>query len=417
MIDFLHILKLDFFDGLRGLSRRPMRSLLSSLGIGIGVTALVTMLSISEGARERTLDKIRSLGTSTLRVESKNGEGAGQNNSANLSTGLQMSDADRVGRWLANRGQVGVYTKADSKNIQSGTKNVSGPVLGVNGSWFAVERAHVAFGRPLYPADVRNFSACCVLGSGLASSLQFYQKSLGRNVAVGGNAFRVVGVLEPKGTLLTEGTGLSAIDFDNSIFLPITSNPFIRMASGKRLVDGMVITLSGTEDAGIENLGLQVARIIRSRHRDVDDFTMVAPVTLLREAEESQRMFSLVMGAIAGLSLVVGGIGVMNVMLANIAEQTREIGLRMAVGATRFRIISLFLVNSVLLSLIGSAWGLVVGVGMALLVQQYAGWDVVFSSFSIVVAPAAAIISGVLFGLHPAIRAASLDPAPALRDV
>ncbi len=406
-------LLLDIKDAWKSLARRPLRSLLSSLGIGIGVTALIAMLSISEGAKQKAFEKIRSLGTSTLRVESSLLESPGKNSIVNLSQGIHQGDSTYLSEWLGARGKVGAYVKRDNVVVSSGSQNISATVLGVNGQWFNAEKTALSRGRLFDESDISFGRNYCVIGYALASRLQVDILS---TLQLDRYPSTVIGVLAPKGRLMTEGTGLSALDFDNSVILPISAMPFTRVIAGRLLLDGMVISLNTQQDGAILSISDQVETILLGNHRQVGDFRIVIPFALLEEAAESQKVFSFIMGAIAGLSLLVGGIGVMNVMLANIAEQTREIGLRMAVGASRGRIISLYLWNSVLLTLSGGVWGVISGVLLTLSIQHYAGWEVVFSTFSIVVAPLSAIATGIIFGVHPAFRAASLDPAQALRD-
>jgi putative ABC transport system permease protein len=239
---------------------------------------------------------------------------------------------------------------------------------------------------------------------------------VGDALLVGNLPVIVAGVMAPKGRLLTDGTGLSALDYDHALILPVSTMSAMSHSLHGRGFDGMVIALQENWAESIVSFGEQLQRILGEAHRRVNDFTVLVPVTLLRQVQESQRMFSLVMGAIAGLSLLVGGIGVMNVMLANIAEQTREIGLRMAIGASRRRIVQLYLCHSVILTAGGGAWGLGGGILLALIIEHYAGWQVGFSSISLVLAPASAIVTGVLFGVHPALQAARLQPAAALRE-
>ena len=248
-------------------------------------------------------------------------------------------------------------------------------------------------------------SVARTLGSGNGSILR-----------IDGQPVVSVGLLPHKGKLLTEGTGLSSLDFDNTVIVPISLLPSLGYNKEIDHLDGIVMTMRDGEKGMIADLALQVKELLTVNHHRIEDFTLVVPVSLLEEEKENQRLFSFIMGAIAGLSLLVGGIGVMNVMLANIAEQTREIGLRMAMGASRIRIISLYLWNAVLLTLSGGIWGIGSGIFLALAIQKYGGWDVVISSFSLIMAPFFAIVAGIIFGVHPAVRAASLSPALALRD-
>lgn len=408
-----HALVLDFKDAWKNLIRKPLRSLLSGLGIGIGVSALIAMLSVTEGAKLAAFNKFSSLGLHTLRIEAVGAKPYEGGSIVNLSQGIHREDDALIAGWLGRRGKVGVFNKKDNVSISAGNRTVAATVIGVNAEWFAAEGLVLTRGRMLDGRDIASQDNYCVLGSELAANLQVDVLSA---IKLDNYISTVVGVAMQKGRLLTEGTGLSAIDFDNAVIMPISVMPFARVVADRLLVDGLVIKLETAYEKTVRQTADQVRRILLDNHRQVEDFRIVVPVTLLREAEDSQKNISRIMGAIAALSLLVGGIGVMNIMLANIAEQTREIGLRMAVGASPSRITSLYLCHSILLTLSGAAWGTAGGVVVALLIERFAGLEVVLSAFSLFVAPSFAIVTGVVFGLHPARRAASLEPALALRD-
>jgi len=415
----MYFVLVDIRDAAKNFSRRPLRFFLSSLGIGIGVAALIAMLSISEGAKEEALSKIRSLGTGTLRIESAVDTSVNRDSQLNLSQGLSLEDGRKINTWLGARGEGALYIRRDGVVARRAEKKAFVTVLGVDESWFLAEKLHAESGRLLTVSDNYTSRNFCVLGSAIADKLQvdtirFEDSST--HIQLDGYVSTVVGVLQPKGRLLTEGTGLSTLDFDNLVILPISASPFSEYIADRLKIDGMVISLTANAQKQIVKVAGQVQSMLLSDHRKIADFTIVVPVTLLEKIRENQRLFSFIMSVIAGLSLVVGGIGVMNVMLANIAEQTREIGLRMAVGAPKYRIVRLYLLHSILLSLVGAVWGIAAGTGLALIIQYYAGWKIVFSLVSIFVAPLAAIVTGIFFGLHPALRAASLDPVRALRD-
>lgn len=408
-----HPLILDIRDAWRNLFRRPLRSLLSGLGIGIGVAALIAMLSITEGAKRAAYLKFSSLGLQTLRIEASPIKAEQGGSTINLSQGLIYEDSVQLMEWLGGRGKVGAFVKKDAVRITVGNKTVVATVLGVSDGWFAAEGLQAMRGRILHERDVAYRENYCVIGNTLAVALQ---ADVGSTLQMENHPATVVGVAAGKGRLLTEGTGLSSVDFDNAVILPFSSMPFARVVAGRLLLHGLVVSLDGASEKTVLFLAEQIRQIVLGSHRQVKDFHIVVPLTLLREAEDSQKVFSLIMGAIAALSLLVGGIGVMNIMLANIAEQTREIGLRMAVGASRQRIISLYLCHSILLTMTGAIWGVAVGVLVGLSIEWFAGLPVVFSWFSLLVAPTFAVIAGVMFGLHPARRAAALEPALALRD-
>ncbi len=408
----LRPLAIDFQDAWKNLFRRPLRSLLSGLGIGIGVAALIAMLSITEGAKKAAYSKFSSLGLQSLRIEAL-AKGSEDQRRINLSQGLVLEDGDRLAQWLGTRGKLGIFIRKDNVQIRLGSRSLVATVLGVNAEWFAAEGVTADRGRIVDENDLANHHSYCVVGSSLASALQLEVQA---TLQMGQHAATVIGIAAAKGRLLTEGTGLSALDFDNAIIMPLSAMPFPQMMADRLLLDGLVVSLVEASETGLQYLAGQIHLMLLDRHRRVKDFQIVVPLTLLRKAEDSQRTFSLITGVIAALSLLVGGIGVMNVMLANIAEQTREIGLRMAVGAPRSRILSLYLCHSILLSVTGAIWGMAVGMLVAMLIQEFADLPVVFSPLSLIVAPVFAVITGILFGLHPAGRAASLDPAIALRD-
>lgn len=407
-------LGLDISDAFRGLLRRPLRSILSSLGIGIGVMALISMLSISEGAKQKALAKIASLGTDTLRIEDAAAAARVEQQSLeNLSVGLTEDDVKQLRSRLGPTGMVGTYIRRDNVVISAVNRTLTVSVYGVSWEWFKAEKLTFRSGRGLSYYDQQSARPYFVVGAEVARKLFLNETSVLKTGNLAGN---VIGVIDHRGQLLTEGTGLSSVDFDNSIFMPYTAMEYGRLVSGTRLVDGVVVKLENGTEEKVLRVGESIRSLLLDRHRGVEDFRLVIPVSLLREARESQRVFTLIMGAIAGLSLLVGGIGVMNVMLANISEQTREIGLRMSLGADRFRIVWYYLWNSMLLTFSGGVWGTAGGYVAAYLIQTYAGWDVAFSAAAFILAPAAALLTGLVFGLHPAMRAASLDPAIALRE-
>jgi len=403
----------DCRDAALNLKRRRTRTLLSGLGITVGVAALVAMLSIGEGARQEAEKKIATLGINTIRVENSMSRSGRDDSFVNLSAGLTVDDAVKISSWLGRLGDVGVYARADNVAMSAGPFLHPGTVIGASPDWFTAENLAMTRGRPLVPEDLNQYKKNCVIGSRIEAALH---SQLGDILHAGDMICTVVGVLQPRGSLLTEGTGLSTIDFDDVVIVPLTSFPLPKVVAGRQVIDGMVVAVRSADKRDLLDTAKQIDELLSVEHRKVDDYRLVVPMKLLQESRQTQRLFSLVMGSIAGLSLLVGGIGVMNVMLANVSEQTREIGLRIAVGASRRRIINLYLWHSVLLTLGGSIAGLAGGVLLAFLIQDYAGWSVSFSILSIILGPVCAVLTGLLFGLHPAMQAAALNPAIALRE-
>ncbi|MBF0193929.1 MAG: ABC transporter permease [Magnetococcales bacterium] len=407
--DILKELNLDLKDAWAGLLRRKVRSLLGSLGITIGVVAMVAMLSIGEGAKQKALDRIASLGLHTVRVEDAR-EGVGI---TNLSYGLVLADTKKISAWLGDRGSVGFFSRAANIATYNNQQKGLSTVLGVNPEWLKAEKWSVANGRPLLPEDMVRQSRVCLMGVKIASDLQV---SVGSSIRLQNVPCVVIGIMVAKGRLLTEGTGLSSLDFDNTVVMPWRGFPFAKVVANEPILDGLLVTLRKIPEKEIIPIAKQIEEIIQVSHRSVKDFSMVVPLKLLHKVRETQNLFAWVMVSIASLSLLVGGIGVMNVMLANISEQTREIGLRMAIGATKKRIVSLFLCHSLLLTLSGGIMGSLLGLLAALGIQWLAGWEVAFSGVSLILGPVSAGVTGLLFGIYPALRAASLTPARALRE-
>lgn len=408
---YVYALLDDAQDAASGLRRRPLRSILSSAGIAIGVAALVAMMSIGEGGRQQAMEQIASLGVDTVRIESTVQELKQVNQrGANLSRGLTDSSLGPVIGWLEGQHAVGPFVREDDVVLMRGGEIVMGTVLGVGYQWFDAERLNLASGRSIWPIDAESRNPVCVVGAFVRSHLNVVP---GDSLRLRGSHCRVVGWLTPKGRLMTEGTGLSAIDFDRIVIMPRSAFPFARHPFQW---DGVVLRFNSANESIVMITANQIDIQLQERHAGVRDYRIVVPLALMQEVRQTQRIFGLVMGSIAGLSLLVGGIGIMNVMLANIAEQTREIGLRMAVGATQGRIVALYLWHSVLLTMFGGIMGSVIGFLIALAVQGIAGWPVVFSISALVIGPFFAILTGLVFGLHPAIQASKLNPAQSLRE-
>ena len=407
-------LEIDLKDAWLGLKRRRVRSILSGLGITIGVVALVAMLSISEGAKRKELRRIASLGADTIRVENALDRAQVENNNsiANLSQGLTRADIKALQKGLGVQAVIAPFLRQDDVSVEYQRQKSPTTVLGVGANWFSAEHADVAKGRLLLPQHVAQSSQVCVAGAELMRKLH---AGVGAVIRVKGEPCEVIGILARKGRLLTEGTGLASLDFDTLVAMPYTSFPFQREVGGEPVLDGATIALENASEATVIASAGKIDRKLQQQHRGVRDYQLVAPVSLLQKARETHSLFALVMGSIAGLSLLVGGIGIMNAMLANISEQTREIGLRMAVGATPRRITSLYLWHSVLLSVSGGVVGLILGVIIAFLVQHWAGWEVALAGPGLVIGPAAAILTGLASGLYPAVHAAKMSPALALR--
>ena len=387
---------------------RKVRTILSALGIAIGTIALVSMIAIGDGAKKEALRQILSMGITTIRIENKLIELTKSDTySINQAIGLTLNDIDRL-KIVFNNAEIGAFVKVESIPVVVGDTTQLVDIIYANIDWTEAESLVAAEGRLINDVDNHNKSSFCNIGANVISNN--YQFNLGDSIRWEYHSCSVIGKLTKKEKLLTEGTTLSAIDFNNSVVLPISllSNKLSQLS-------GITLHFQSEQLSQLEKISAKVSNLLQMAHQGILDFDVVVPAQLLEKSKQEQEVFTLIMSAIAGLSLLVGGIGIMNVMLAHVAEQTREIGLRIAVGATNDRIVMLFLAYSLLITVVGSLSGVIGGVILALLIEIFVNWPVEISLYTIIIGPIFSIIVGILFGIHPAIQATKITPNYALR--
>jgi len=422
--------------GIAELLAHKLRSFLTMLGVIFGVAAVIAMVSIGEGGRQEALDQLKLLGVDVVRVERK------------TLTGQALEKAQEVSPYGLNYGDVQAL-KSVVKYAQSvvpvrqvmGELLVKGPpvaakILGTTAPFLDASRSSMAAGRFLSEEDVDESSRVCVLGSGVKRRLFGFENPVNKTIVLSGDPFTVVGVLAPKTVPGKMVVDVPDQNFDIYIPLsvslrwflmyseqPVPSNmravvSTLRSLSAQQAAENSPITAmivqAGSEAAAPETAQI-VQRMLERRHRAVDDFAIDVPSELIRQSQETQRVFNIVMGAIAGISLVVGGIGIMNIMLATVTQRTREIGIRRCVGATRGDVMKQFLLEALVITLLGGFIGVALGIGGASAISRYAGWSTVVSVQAIVLSLCVACGVGVIFGLYPAVRAAYVDPITALR--
>lgn len=404
----VNFIKIDIKDAWQCLMYRKVRTILSALGIAIGTIALVSMIAIGDGAKKEALRQILSMGITTVRVENKLIElGKSDAYSVNQAIGLTLNDVDRLKIVFKDAG-IGAFVKIEAVPIVISDTPKLVDIIYVNIDWIEAESLSTAKGRLINDVDNQNKSSFCNIGANISSNNR--QFNLGDSIRWGDERCSVVGKLTKKEKLLTEGTTLSAIDFNNSVILPISllSNRLTQLS-------GITLHFQSEHLSQLEKISAMVTDLLKMAHQGILDFDVVVPAQLLEKSKQEQEVFTLIMSAIAGLSLLVGGIGIMNVMLAHVAEQTREIGLRIAVGATNDRIVMLFLAYSLLITVVGSLSGVIGGIILALLIEVFVSWPVEISLYTIIVGPIFSIVVGILFGIHPAIQATKITPNYALR--
>ena len=402
-----------------GLTSHKLRSLLTMLGIIFGVAAVIAMLSIGEGAKQEALQQIRQMGISNIIVqhwddsEDDDDEGA-SNEDANLSQGLSRADAASIKEIciLAKvvTPQREVKVKAQRLGVDFRTM-----VVGTTPEYLDVLSASTSRGVFLTHDDLSQARRVCVLGSDAKRALFFFEGAIGKQIKMRNQWFTVVGVLKDKGAAGGKiGGVLEVRNTDEDIYIPLTAMlQRFKWDPGDAELSQVTIKVAGAHD--LQETANITKAILTRRHRGVEDFKIAIPEELLRQSQKTQQIFNVVMGCIAGISLVVGGIGIMNIMLASVLERTREIGIRRAMGAKRNDILSQFLVEALLVSLIGGLIGVALGWGLPVVITLYAGWKTIVQPWSIVLAFSVSAAVGIGFGIYPARKAAELNPIDALR--
>jgi putative ABC transport system permease protein len=407
-----NFIKIDIHDAWQCLMYRKVRTILSALGIAIGTIALVSMIAIGDGAKKEALRQILSMGITTVRVENKFNELTKSNAySVNQAIGLTLNDIDSL-KVVFKNADIGAFIKIEAVPIVVGTTTKVVDIIYANIDWTEAESLYTINGRLINDVDSQDKSAFCNIGANISSNISSNNRQFSLNDSIHwkNESCSVIGKLSKKEKLLTEGTTLSAIDFNNSVILPISL-----LSNSLTQLSGITLHFQSGQLSQLERIGAKVSDLLQMAHQGIIDFDVVVPAQLLEKSKKEQEVFTLIMSAIAGLSLLVGGIGIMNVMLAHVAEQTREIGLRIAVGATNDRIVTLFLAYSLLITVVGSLSGVVGGVILALLIEIFVSWPVEISLYTIIIGPIFSIIVGILFGIHPAIQATKITPNYALR--
>ncbi len=380
-------------SAVRALATNWLRSVLTMLGIIIGVAAVITMIAVGGGAQARVEEQMRSLGTNILLVL----------------PGAQTSGGLRLGAQTTQ-----TLTEEDARAIAVDVAEVQAAAASLRTGAHEVRDWPVDAGRSFDAAELGGSAKVAVLGRTVARELFGDADPIDQTVRVRRVPLRVVGVLAPK------GQNSMGQDQDDVIVVPLSTfrNRIQGMSAGRIKRVG-AITVKVRDGQSLEAASANIRELLRQRHRLAsgadDDFTIRNLTEMLQAQEESSRVLALLLAAVAGVSLVVGGIGIMNIMLVSVTERTREIGLRMAVGARSRDILAQFMIEAVVLSLVGGAVGVVLGLAATWAIGAFAGWQVLLSFEAVMLAVGFSAAVGVFFGFYPARRAASLLPIQALR--
>jgi putative ABC transport system permease protein len=407
----------DLRMGLENLLAHRLRSLLTMLGMIFGVAAVVTMLSIGAGARQKVMALIEQMGVHNLIVEAKETtEWQAHMKIRKISPGLTLQDY-RIIHDDVNDISASTPRKrfTPSKTIPKAQQDPP-TVYGVSPGYTNIMGLHLLQGRFFSPEEESHASAVCVLGTGAKSNLFGANNPLGQWVKLNQQWFQVIGVASPQLSSQTEVSGIPTQDFNNLIYVPLNA-AILRLedsySDARDEIDGIYLHLR--DEANVPQIAQVVRAILDSTHHSAGDFSVIVPAELLAEQRRTERLFNAVMVAIASISLLVGGIGIMNIMLASILERTREIGVRRAVGARQFDIIRQFVIEATIISFVGGSFGIIFGFVMSRLIALLAGWSTIVTVSSIVLAFLVSITVGLVFGIYPAVKAARLDPVEAIR--
>ena len=395
----------------RSLRANKMRSVLTMLGMIIGVAAVIAMVAVGQGANERIAAQIASIGSNLLLILPGSTTSGGLRSGFGSVPTLTMADAKAIGKELS-------AVRYQSPSIRStapvvyGNQNWSTIIQGVAPEYFNVRDWGVAAGRIFSPEDVDASAKVALLGQTVSESLFGGENPIGKIIRIKKVPVTVLGVMDAK------GQSPQGQDQDDAVFVPITT-------AQKKLVGTTHVGTVGVifvQAVDADSIGLaqqQVTDLLRQRHRinrgQDDDFSVRNLSEMLAVAEASTRVMSLLLGAIASVSLLVGGIGIMNIMLVSVTERTREIGIRMAVGARERDILLQFLIEAVVLAVTGGSIGILVGVGGSALISRFAGWSTIVDPGAVLLAFGFSAAIGIFFGFYPARKASRLDPIEALR--
>ncbi|MCH7959343.1 MAG: ABC transporter permease [Candidatus Hydrogenedentes bacterium] len=414
--------------GFKSVMLHRLRSMLTVLGLVFGVCSVIAMLAVGEGASHEAQEQIRRLGSNNIILKSVKPPDEQRNSSQRsfvLEYGLTYADVRAIRNTVPSVSMV-APSRVIRETVWNGPHKISGKIIGTLPSYPELGRGTVSRGRFFTNIEFEHAKNICVLGATMAEVLFPVNDPIGRNVRIGSDYYKVIGIMA--GAFNSERAGSDeesvAVTGDvPSMYIPLSAartrfgETLVRRRPGSFEAERIelheaIVQVKNQEDV------LETALIVKnilSRSHAKDDYDMIVPLELLHQAEETKRIFNIVLGAIAAISLLVGGIGIMNIMLASVTERTREIGIRRAMGAKRRDIVAQFLIETVLLSGIGGAAGVILGIIVPALITRSTGMVTVVTVWSPVLAFSISGIVGVVFGLYPALRAAHMDPVEALR--
>ena len=396
---------------LLNLATHKMRTALTMLGMIFGVGAVIAMLSIGAGGEKKALETIGRLGLRNVIVRAKEVKPEERQELRKKSLGVSVRDGEAIAEAVPDVERVMPRVEVKPYKIIAPGAKAKAKVFGVSSRYRDIASVSLSEGRFFDPMDERDHSQVAVIGQDVRRKLFGYGPAVGKLFKVNDVWLEVIGILAAQ----SPGGGDAAVSSNAAeIWIPVSTA--MRKFDRDPLdapVDELIVTVK--EGVSTRKTADLMKPLIDRLHGGADDYEIVVPEALLEQRRQTQRIFNIVMGSIAGISLLVGGIGIMNIMLASVLERTREIGVRRAIGATRRDIRSQFVIESFAISVIGGVCGIVIGIVLARLVAAYAGWPTVITVWSLILSTGVSVAVGLVSGIYPAARAAELDPIEALR--
>ncbi|TLD68899.1 FtsX-like permease family protein [Phragmitibacter flavus] len=419
--------------GAKSIWLHRLRSMLTALGVVFGVASVVAMLAIGEGASHEAQEQIRKLGSQNIILESvkptENQGPASQNRSVVLDYGLTTRDIDQIRQTIPGISIV-VPSRVISELLWVEERNVDASIIGALPIYPEMRNRNLVAGRFFNELEQKQRLPVCVLNENAAQRLFPLATPIGKAVRIRGSYYQVIGIIEDESLRATGEGGIQGGTNSGSgnanlaqLIMPFDTlldhfgDTFFRHRSGSFEAEKVEFHEAIVRVADIDSVVSRAEAIkhLLARNHPKEDYRVTVPIELLRQAEHTKRIFSIVLGSIAAISLLVGGIGIMNIMLASVTERTREIGVRRALGARQADIVLQFLIETILLAGAGGVIGVILGLGIPLAISHFAGVTTVIKAWAPTLAFSISVITGIAFGIYPAMRAAKMNPVEALR--
>ena len=399
---------------LASLGRHKLRSFLTMLGMIFGVGAVIAMLSIGAGAEEESLRTIASFGIRNIIIQAKEFKTEELQQIRTESLGVSMRDVEALESILKPKPLISASRLVKTYQVNSEKARSDSRVLGVSSTYPVIQNLKLLQGAFFLQADEEANAQVCVLGIAAKQKLFGFGEVLNQKIKVNDIWFTVVGVLGDATVEMQEFEGVKIQNPNNDIYIPITTA--IRKFDTESVENELnEIVIRIADNADIKEQASTINNLMSVMHRYVDDYSIVVPEKLLEQNQRTQGIFNVVMGAIASISLLVGGIGIMNIMLASVLERTNEIGLRRAIGARKLDIRMQFMAEAIAISLAGGIIGVGLGYGISRAVAAFSGWSTIITAASVGLSFGVSSVIGLVFGIYPAVQASNLDPIECLR--